>query len=58
MPVGTKHSAGTNLNREGVDLRTIQKLFGHSDTRSTMRYVALGDDTLLDAVARPASTTA
>ncbi len=52
MYEGTKHTSGTNLSRDGVDLRTIQKLFGHADIRSTMLYVALGDAALVDAVGR------
>jgi integrase len=29
----------TNLLRQGVDIRTVQKLMGHADIQSTMRYL-------------------
>lgn len=41
-----RRTFGTTLLREGVDLATVQRLMGHSDLASTMRYL------------RPAATTA
>lgn len=34
-----RHSAGTNLAYNGVDLLTISKILAHSSTKHTMRYV-------------------
>ena len=34
----------TTLLRNGVDIRTVQKLMGHSDLGSTMRYLRPEED--------------
>ena len=38
---GTKHSFGTRLREEGVDLDAIKDVMGHADRRSTERYARL-----------------
>jgi integrase len=39
----------TTLLRGGVDIRTVQKLMGHSDLASTMRYLRPAEDAELQA---------
>jgi integrase len=47
---GTKHSMGTDALARGVSDRTLQKLFGHADIRSTHRYARLQDAALVHAL--------
>ena len=40
-----RHSFGTNLNRTGkVDLPVLQELMGHSEIKTTMRYLHINDE--------------
>lgn len=43
---GTKHSGGSQAINAGVDLQVIQKMFGHKDPRTTLRYLSVATDRL------------
>jgi integrase/recombinase XerD len=45
-----RHSYGTELAARGVPLPVIQRLMGHADVRTTMRYITVGESQLRDAV--------
>jgi integrase len=48
-----RHTYASHLANAGIDLLTISKLLGHSDTRITAKHYAhLADKTLADAVTR------
>ena len=46
----TKHTTSTNLVRQGVDAKTLQKFLGHADMRSTDRNVVLGSGDVKDTI--------
>jgi integrase len=39
-----RHTFGSRLIMQGVDIRTVQELMGHKDIRVTMKYSHLADD--------------
>ena len=41
-----RHSAATNLARAGKDMKFIAQYLGHSDVRTSARYVHYSDDDL------------
>lgn len=45
-----RHQFATQLARSGVDLALIQKLLGHSNIKTTMRYARIEHNTLLNVV--------
>ena len=49
---GTKHTTLTNLARQGVDAKRLQRFAGHADRRSTDHYVLLADRDTVDMMRR------
>ena len=47
-----RHTAGTLLLEQGVHVRAIQRILGHSDVRTTEAYTHVGDQVTRDAAAR------
>ena len=45
-----RHSAGTNLAYNGVDILTISKILAHSSTKHTMRYVDAANEMKIKAM--------
>jgi len=47
-----RHTFGSHLVMQGVDLRTVQQLMGHKEIKMTMRYAHLSPEHVEEAVAR------
>jgi integrase len=47
-----RHTAATLLLEQGVHVRAIQRILGHSDVRTTEAYTHVGDQMTRDAAAR------
>lgn len=47
-----RHTYGTEATRNGVAVKTLAKLMGHRDIKTTMRYLTVTDRDLDDAMAR------
>ena len=50
-----RHTAGTRLGEMGIPVQVISKILGHSDIRTTMRYVH-PEDSLREAVEKLSNT--
>lgn len=50
-PYSCRHSFGTALGANGVNLAVISQLMGHSDIHTTTRYIANNDEAHVKAVA-------
>jgi site-specific recombinase XerD len=46
----SRHTAATLLLSWGVAVTTVQKILGHSDIRTTLRYAKVIDKNVMDAV--------
>ncbi|GAA4875686.1 tyrosine-type recombinase/integrase [Actinomycetospora straminea] len=51
----TRHTAGTLLVAQGVHIRTVQEILGHSDVRTTQGYTHVSSDVARDAAQRMGS---
>ena len=47
-----RHTAGTLLTENGVGLRVVMELLGHSELRVTQRYTHVGSPLAEDAAAK------
>ena len=47
-----RHTAGTLLIAQGVHIRAVQEILGHSDVRTTEGYTHVGSDVARDAAVR------
>jgi site-specific recombinase XerD len=47
-----RHTAGTLLLEQGVHVRAVQQILGHSDVRTTQRYTHVADAVTRDAAQR------
>jgi integrase len=47
-----RHTFGSHLVMQGIDLRTVQQLMGHKDIKMTMRYAHLSPEYVQEAIGR------
>jgi len=50
FPHRWRHTYATSLLRRGVDIHLVQRLLGHANIVTTVRYIHLSDTDLADAV--------
>jgi len=49
---GIRHTVGTRLMEQGTPINVIQAILGHTDIRTTMKYVHLTDDSIKEAMTK------
>jgi len=49
-PYTLRHTGGTHMIKEGLDVGTVSKIMGHSNIDQTMKYVHLVDSVKVDAI--------
>ena len=47
-----RHTLATELHRRGVPVKVIQKILGHSQLSTTLRYIHTDDQDIAEAMAR------
>jgi site-specific recombinase XerD len=52
VPHTLRHTFGSQLVINGVDIYTVQKLMNHKDLKMTMRYAKLNDEIKKDGINR------
>jgi len=52
-----RHTFGSHLVMQGVDLKTVQQVMGHKDIKMTMRYSHLSPEYVQEAMEWPVSST-
>jgi len=47
-----RHTFGSHMVMQGIDLRTVQQIMGHRDIQTTMRYAHLSPEYVHEAIGR------
>jgi len=47
-----RHTFGSHMVMQGIDLRTVQQIMGHKDIQTTMRYAHLSPEYVHEAIGR------
>jgi len=49
---GIRHTVGTRLIEQGVQINVTQAILGHSDIRTTMKHIHLTDNSIKEAMTK------